>query len=116
MRVQSELTAWRAILEGVYRAHPFFGILFLILLVAVVALGVVLVVREWGRGRPSQASGTPQAQPFDPALAELRMRYARGEISWEEYAQRASGLGYPMPPPVPQPPVTHAEAEQPSSR
>jgi len=81
--------------------HPVFGILFLIVVAALVAVGVVLLVRTWrnppGRPMPSHFGATA-GPPADPALNELRMRYARGDITWDEYSQRARHLGYPVPP------------------
>jgi len=88
-----------------YRYRPFglhhgigpIGWVFLALLVVAVVLAVVILVRLWrgraGIGSYLRAGGHP-GPPVDPALAELRMRYARGEISWEEYAQRAANLGF----------------------
>jgi hypothetical protein len=31
-------------------------------------------------------------------MTELRMRYARGDIAWDEYSARAGHLGYPLAP------------------
>ena len=83
---------------GHHAHHPVVGILFLILVVAFLVLGVIVLVRALrhpsGRSPVSQ-SGTPSAGTIDPALNELRVRYARGDIDWNEYAQRAGNLGYP---------------------
>lgn len=38
------------------------------------------------------AASNPAPPPLDPAAQELRMRYARGEISREEYLQRKIDL------------------------
>jgi putative membrane protein len=55
--------------------------LMMLLWVAVLALIVYAVVRLVARGdRPS-----PTAQGEDPALGTLRQRFARGEITEEEY-------------------------------
>lgn len=93
-----------------------FAWVFLALLVALVALGVVALVRMWAgdRGRILARPFAPpfaphHAPPVDPALGELRLRYARGEIDRDEYARRAGDLGYPLPPgaastPPPMPP------------
>ena len=74
--------------------------LFVALFAALVVLGVIAVVRmrrnPHGRPAPFQR-GTPPGPAIDPALTELRVRYARGDIDWDEYAQRASNLGYPLP-------------------
>jgi len=77
--------------------HPVFAVLLLLLLAALVALGVLAVVRMWGEpgGRTSERPSPPGPMD-DPAFTELRMRYARGEIDWDDYMQRAATLGYPM--------------------
>ena len=81
--------------------HPVLGILFLVLLAALVVLAVLAAIRLW-KTRPlpfgSVSAGASQGPAGDPALTELRMRYARGEITSDEYLQRAAGLGYPLPP------------------
>jgi uncharacterized membrane protein len=92
---------------GLHHSPGVFGWLLLALLLALLVLGVVALVRFLARpgSRMSGAGpvGTPAA-PIDPAFAELRMRYARGEVSWEEFAERARNLGYPLalggPPPA----------------
>ena len=73
--------------------HPVFAALFLALflalLAALVVLGVIAVVRMWRNplGRPAPLlRGTPQSPAIDPALNELRLRYARGDIDGDEYA------------------------------
>ena len=42
--------------------------------------------------RPAPARVVPPA-PADPALQELRVRYARGDISREDYLERGADLG-----------------------
>ncbi len=83
------------------------GWLLVVALVALVVLGIVALVRTWGspgwRSAPPQVSappqtGTPAGPSADPAFHELRVRYARGDITWDEYALRAANLGYPVPP------------------
>ena len=93
-----------------------FAWLFLALLAAAIVLGVVALVRAWSGPRGSGLAstfGVHRPPPFgahygpavDPALGELRLRYARGEIDRDEYARRAGDLGYPVsPPPGPPPP------------
>jgi len=83
--------------------------LVLALLVALFVLGVVAVVRIWSHPHGPFApwhTGPPMARPtgslmvpppgpsIDPALTELRIRYARGDIDWDEYSRRAANLGY----------------------
>nr|WP_116244567.1 SHOCT domain-containing protein [Nocardiopsis sp. FIRDI 009] len=58
---------------------------------AVIVLVVALVV--WlGRSGGSRGTAASHPSPPDPALAELRRRYATGEISREEYFQRKTDL------------------------
>jgi hypothetical protein len=86
---------------GHHAHHPVIGLLLLVLVAALLVLGVIALVRIWrnhpGHTTPSQ-TGTPHGTAIDPALNELRIHYARGDINWEEYSQRASNLGYPLPP------------------
>ena len=87
--------------------------LILILLVALLVLGIVALVRlsSSPRGRSGGFRPEPPPAPMDPALVELRVRYARGEMSWEECAGRAANLGYPTVPwmaPAGPPPETVA--------
>jgi len=79
----------------------------LALFLAALVVGAVTLFRLWRHppawpARPVPAAGPPPA-PMDPALMELRVRYARGDLTWEEYAQRATNLGFPPAPPVPPP-------------
>lgn len=89
-----------------YGFHHLGAFHWLVLAVVVVLLvaGVIALVRLWNFPRPTAptASIGPQiggwsapGAPIDPALGELRMRYARGELSFEEYLQRAANLGFP---------------------
>ena len=78
--------------------HPWFGVLLLLLLAAGVAL---LALTLWRSSRlvgvTGAAASTPSGTTRDPALAELRLRYARGEIDRDEYLQRATDLGDVVP-------------------
>lgn len=80
-----------------------FGILPLLLfavLIGVIVWAVIRLTREGG-ARALAGAGTtggamtvptPVARP-DGALEELRLRYARGEMSREDYTQRLADLG-----------------------
>ncbi|MGA2836415.1 MAG: hypothetical protein ABSF84_07455 [Acidimicrobiales bacterium] len=81
---------------GPHAHHPFLGILFLLLLAGLIVLVVVGVTRLT-RGRPAHG-GPPAGPSIDPALVELRLRYARGEITSDDYRMRAGNLGYQVPP------------------
>lgn len=80
--------------EGARHVHeewwsgPFHAIAFLILL-ALLVVGVVWIVRRLSPGVPAATVvpvGTPAAGiAADPAVAALRMRYARGEVSREDF-------------------------------
>ncbi len=85
---------------GLHHGPGVFGWLSLAIVAALLILGVVALVRLWGtpRGRGLAFPGGPQPPPVDPAITELRIRYARGEITWEEYVQRSHNLGVPFPP------------------
>ncbi len=92
---------------GHHAHHPVLGIIFLVLIAALVVVGVIFLVR-WRRhphggfasaaGMPPRPpAGTPPWTGTDSAINELRIRYARGDITNEEYWQRSSVLGYPPP-------------------
>ena len=84
-----------------HHGHPVVAFLIVALLVALLVLGIVTMVRMW-RTSPGHITptGTDRQRwtAVDPALNELRMRCARGDITAEEYWQRAVVLGYQVPP------------------
>jgi putative membrane protein len=84
--------------------HPWFGLLLLLLLLGAVALAALTFWRSY-RHPPaaSAATSAPSSPPPDPALAELRLRYARGDIDRDDYLQRATDLGDVVPASPPQP-------------
>jgi len=92
-------------------AHALLGLL---LVAAIVALIVFLLMRLFERQRPAAAAGPTYAPPrppaafVDPALAELRLRYARGEVSRDDFLRISTDLGAPPPPPPPAPPAAPA--------
>jgi putative membrane protein len=75
-------------------------LLWLAIVIALV-VGVILIVRTvlarphiWG----ARGSNAPPWQTQPPALHELDLRYARGEVDRVEYLQRrADLLGHPSP-------------------
>jgi uncharacterized membrane protein len=74
---------------------PLHLILFLLLLALLVA-GVVWLVRYFSRGGLAPAAAGPALMPTaapDPAVAALRMRYAKGEVSREEFQHGMEDLG-----------------------
>jgi uncharacterized membrane protein len=67
-------------------------------IVVIVILGLLVfafmtAVRVWRQSNNSTTDSTS----VDPAIAELRVRFARGEIGEDEYSRKASLLGYPTP-------------------
>jgi putative membrane protein len=94
---------------GMYHGRPgLFAILLLTLFVAMVVVGIVAIVtstRSSRRHVPASGPGmAPFMTPVDPAATELRIRYARGELTRDEYLQRAHDLGIAPGPPPPGPP------------
>ena len=77
-------------------------VFFFLAFLALLALGVALLWRRGSESRETAGRG-------DEALEALRLRYARGEVSREEFIQASEDLGGaptpPAPPPEP-PPVT----------
>lgn len=63
---------------------------------ALLALGVALL---WRRG---MGSGGAAGRP-DEAIGIIRMRYARGEMTREEFLQSSQDLGVPQPSPPGEP-------------
>jgi putative membrane protein len=81
-----------------------FGLLPLILWAVLIGVAIWAVLRLTShRAAPVLASSTPVASRPRPdgALEEVRLRYARGEISREEFVQRTRDLGGTEPGPQP---------------
>jgi uncharacterized membrane protein len=87
--------------EGARHAHdgwwsgPLHAIVFLLLLALLVA-GFIWLVRRLSAGAATQAA-VPAAMPTaalvaDPAVAALRMRYARGEVSRDDFQHAMEDL------------------------
>jgi putative membrane protein len=66
-----------------------------VLFLLLIGLVVWAVLRISGRGFAPAAgsSGFAPVMARDPALEEVRLRYARGEMSREEFVQRSWDLG-----------------------
>lgn len=95
-------------------------IFWIVFLVAVIVLGVLIVRQLMARPlRPTTA--IPYGPPRSPALDELELRYARGEIGRDEYLGRRADLlapwpgvpAYAAPPGPPQPPAAPPPVEPP---
>jgi len=71
------------------------GLVPFLLLLALVGLAVWAILRATPRGSAvfaAPSAGAAAVRP-DAALEELRLRYARGEMSREEFLQRSQDLG-----------------------
>lgn len=93
-------------------AGLFVAILVAILAGALAGLVAAFALRRFrpGTAGPAALSGpsTGGAAHVDQALAELRLRYARGEMSRDDYLRIASDLGAPVAPPPTAPPPAAA--------
>jgi uncharacterized membrane protein len=88
--------------------HAALGWLHLLLFLGLIAALVLIAYALW-RARPALGSGPvpPRATGGDAAVAELRLRYARGDIERDDYLRRAADLGDTtalLPPSPPSPP------------
>jgi uncharacterized membrane protein len=82
-----------------------FHIIFMVLLFALIAMLVVWLLRGGRHGGVLHEHATPARASVDTALQEARMRYARGEMTREEFLQISTDLGGPamVPPETPPP-------------
>jgi putative membrane protein len=100
-------------------AH-FITFLFFLALIALVVWVVVRLTRPQMATMVPVGTGMRPPPHRDPALEEVRLRYARGEMTREEFVQRSRDLGgVPEPqgtrpePPEPEPGDAAAEAGEP---
>jgi putative membrane protein len=72
----------------------FVGLVPLILWVVLIGVAIWAVLRVTSRhALVATTAPSPAAPRSDAALEEVRLRYARGEMSREEFAQRSRDLG-----------------------
>jgi putative membrane protein len=69
--------------------HPFVALLMFLIVIGLIVWAVLYVTSH--RASPAAAPAGPP--PRDPALEELRIRYARGEMAREEFVERSHDLG-----------------------
>jgi uncharacterized membrane protein len=86
-------------------------LLLLVMVAALIGLAVWAITRATGRRGPSTAFGPNPAwspegsrQGSDQALQAVRLRYAQGEITREEYVRLVADLGGQVPAPSGPPP------------
>ena len=80
--------------------------LLLFLIVIGVAVWAVLYLTSRRGTAVAAVAGAPAR---DPAMEELRIRYARGELAREEFVQRSTDLGGAPPAVAPEPPAAAPE-------
>ena len=88
-------------MHGVYGGggHWVFAITLLVLFLVLIGVIVWGVLRLGSAGSLSRGVPPAAAPPRDPALDELRLRYARGELDRDQYLERARDLGAEVPSP-----------------
>lgn len=70
------------------------GLIFFVVLIALAIVALIALVRMLRTPRPQTiAAVAPAARTEDGALAELRLRYARGEIDRDDFLNRLRDLG-----------------------
>lgn len=88
--------------------HRLGVLLAMLILVALIGVAVYVAVRLANR-RPAAPVPPPGFQPAtppitfgrDPALEQVRLRYARGELNRDDYLRVIGDLGGPPPPDAP---------------
>jgi uncharacterized membrane protein len=79
----------------------FFGLVPLILWAILIGVAIWAVLRVTSRrAMVATTAPIPTGHRPDAALEEVRLRYARGEMSREEFAQRSRDLGGNPPEPI----------------
>ncbi len=77
------------------------NLMWLLLIAALVAVAVIFALRLAGRLPVGPGTTGPPGPESDPAVDELRIRHARGEVSRDDYMRAARDLGAPLPPEPP---------------
>jgi putative membrane protein len=91
--------------EGPGGWHILGGILPMLLFLILIGVGIWAIVRVTSANRVQFAGTGAMPMPRnDPALEELRLQYARGDVSREEFVQRSRDLGAAVPEPGEPPP------------
>lgn len=81
---------------GAQGGHGVIGLIFIVVLIALAIVAIVALVRMLRAPHSMAAAVTAAARAEDGALAELRLRYARGEIERDDFLSRLRDLGgYP---------------------
>jgi uncharacterized membrane protein len=87
-----------------------FHFVFMLLVLGGIAALAVWLIQSARHGQLAHAHAVP-AQAEDVAVREARMRYARGEMTREEFLQISTDLGgHPLAPPVAEAPPQNGES------
>jgi len=85
--------------------HILGGVLPFLFFLILIGVAVWAIVRVTSANRAQYAgAGVAPTPRLDPALEELRLQYARGDVSREEFVQRSRDLGATVPEPEEPPP------------
>ena len=94
--------------ESWWEAGHLIPLLLFVVLIGVLVWGIIRITSDHGHVATAAAApaGAPPAPvaPVDPAGQELRLSYARGNITREEYLTRSADLGL-APGPTPEAPT-----------
>jgi len=85
----------RGFAERDHAWEVFGGVIPMVLLLLLIGVAVWAIVRVTNRGPTAVQAATPAGAVVlrDSALEEVRLRYARGELTREEFVQRSRDLG-----------------------
>jgi uncharacterized membrane protein len=82
---------------GVGTGAHVLGWLIFAALLGLFIVALLYLIRHWQQPMARGRGGRFPGAPTDPAYQTLRMRFASGEISSDEFAQRAAELGATAP-------------------
>jgi putative membrane protein len=89
---------WQGDPPGYVHHDAWWGFLHLlpfVLLLVLIGVGIWAVLRYSSYPVVAAGAGAVGAPPRDAAVEELRIRYARGELGRDDFAQRMRDLGHP---------------------
>jgi putative membrane protein len=89
---------WQGNPSGYVHHDAWWGFLHLlpfVVLLVLIGVGFWAVLRYSSRPLMAAGTGGVGAPPRDAAVEELRIRYARGELGRDDFAQRMCDLGHP---------------------
>ena len=80
---------------AIHGSNPFPAFIVVLVILGLQVFALMTAVRYWRQSNGS--TSTSPSGPVDPAITELRLRFARSDIGEDEYARMAGLLGYPPP-------------------